>query len=71
MQDTTRSATEHDTPREWAEGMAHDIALLPGIYRHWIGDDDQIIGRDGELTGYRVTDFLSEAELLTYRAFVG
>lgn len=63
--------TIETTPEQatFARDMAHDIALQPGIYRHWIGNDDAILGRDGP-TGFRMQDFIPEAELATYRAYV-
>lgn len=74
----------HDALREWlearartspacrrhhAEGLAQDIAAMPGNYRHWIGAADEILGVDGEPTGYRMGDFIPEAQLGTYRTF--
>ena len=56
--------------RESARGLAGCIADQPGMYRHYIGNDDQIADDFG-LTGYRMTDFIPEAELGRYRAWMG
>ena len=52
-----------------AEGIAHDIAEMPAMNRHSIGANDEICGPDGPL-GYRMQDFIPEAELAAYRTYV-
>lgn len=52
-----------------AASMARCIAEMPGMYRHWIGNDDKILTRKGA-TGYRMQDLIPEAELGRYREWV-
>ena len=63
------AGTNDSTERE-AEETARCIAGQPGLNHRLIGNDDQILTLHGDLSGYRMQDFLAESDLATYRAYL-
>lgn len=59
-----------ETARLDAQETARCIAGQPGLNRHSIGEGDRILDGMGEPTGYRMQDFIPEADLATYRTFL-